>query len=115
LGDYGRVSSARKVAAVVGPIVVIVAGTVFGILLTRQDRSAVANWVAIAGLVVAAIALIVTWLTWVRPMSPSGAPSPPANEEPSVNKVKGDKSFGSATNSQILYGNRNRLGEGKKR
>ena len=99
----------------VGPVIVVAAATVFGILLTRQDRSAVANWVAIAGLVVASIALIVTWLTWVRPMSPSGAPRATVGDQPSVNKVKGNKSFGSAANSQIIYGNRNRLGEGKER
>ncbi|GAB1690699.1 hypothetical protein KRM28CT15_25020 [Krasilnikovia sp. M28-CT-15] len=114
-GDYGLMSKARKAAVVAGPVAVLVAATIFGILLTRQERSSVANWVAVAGLAVAAIALVVTWLTWVRPMSPPASTRSAEGGSPNVNKVKGDKSFGSATNSQIVYGNRNRLGEGNKR
>jgi hypothetical protein len=95
-----------------GPVAVLFAATIFGILLTRQERSSAANWLAVAGLVVAVIALVVTWLTWVHPMNPPGSTRSATSDRPVVNKVKGDKSVGSATNSQIVYGNRNRLGEG---
>ncbi|MCZ7424161.1 hypothetical protein O7607_00310 [Micromonospora sp. WMMA1949] len=97
-----------------GPLTILVAAAIFGALLWKQDRTAGAYWVAIAGLVVAVTALVVTWLTWVRPMSPPSSSRSAAGGSPDVNRVKGDKSFGSATNSQVVYGNRNRLGEGKK-
>ncbi|MDZ5447544.1 hypothetical protein U2F26_33380 [Micromonospora sp. 4G57] len=97
-----------------GPLTVLVAAAIFGVVLWRQDRAAGAYWVAVAGLVVAAIALVVTWLTWVRPMSPASSSRSAVSTRPDVNRVEGDKSFGSATNSQVVYGNRNRLGEGKK-
>ncbi|MEU9828563.1 hypothetical protein [Micromonospora chersina] len=97
-----------------GPLTVLVAAAIFGAVLWKQDRTAGGYWVAVAGLVVAAIALVVTWLTWVRPMSPASSSRSAVSSRPDVNRVKGDKSFGSATNSQVVYGNRNRLREGKK-
>ncbi|SCL36080.1 hypothetical protein GA0070615_2960 [Micromonospora aurantiaca] len=106
-------SNARKVAVVGGPLTVLVAAAIFGTVLWKQDRTVGAYWVAIAGLVVAAVALVVTWLTWVRPMSPASSSRSAVSSYPDVNRVKGDQSFGSATNSQVVYGNRNRLGEGK--
>ncbi|MFG2058973.1 hypothetical protein ACGFI9_33620 [Micromonospora sp. NPDC048930] len=96
-----------------GPLAVFVAAAVFGVALWRQDRTAGAYWVAVAGLVVAAIALVVTWLTWLRPMSPASSSRSAVDGRPDVNRVKGDKSFGSATNSQVVYGNQNRLRKGK--
>lgn len=113
VGDYGQMSKARKVAVVGGPLTVLVAAAIFGTVLWKQDRTVGAYWVAIAGLVVATVALVVTWLTWVRPMSPASSSRSAVSSHPDVNRVKGDQSFGSATNSQVVYGNRNRLGEGK--
>ncbi|MFD6757286.1 MULTISPECIES: hypothetical protein [Micromonospora] len=107
-------SNARKVAVVGGPLTVLAAAVIFGAVLWKQDRTAGAYWVAVAGLVVAAIALVVTWLTWIRPMSPASSSRSTVSSRPGVNRVKGDRSFGSATNSQVVYGNRNRLGVGKK-
>lgn len=114
VGDYGQMSNARKVAVVGGPLTVLAAAVIFGAVLWKQDRTAGAYWVAVAGLVVAAIALVVTWLTWIRPMSPASSSRSTVSSRPGVNRVKGDRSFGSATNSQVVYGNRNRLGVGKK-
>ncbi|TCB94433.1 hypothetical protein E0H26_21140 [Micromonospora zingiberis] len=94
-----------------GPLLVLVAATIFGVVLWKQDHAVGAYWVAIAGLVVAAIALVVTWLTWVRPMSPAPGSRSAVSSRPDVNIVKGHKSFGSATNSQVVYGSNNRLGE----
>ena len=108
-------SNARKVAVVAGPATVLMAASLFGVLVAKQDRSTVANWVAIASLAVAVIALIVTWLTWVRPMTPPAPTRTTSASEPPVNKVKGNKSFGTATNSRIVYGNNNQIGEGRKR
>jgi hypothetical protein len=115
VGDYEQMSNIRRVAVVGGPLAVLVVAAIFGVALWKQDRVAGAYWVAVAGLVVATIALVVTWLTWVRPMSPVSSSRSEVISRPDANEVKGDKSFGSATNSQIVYGNRNRLGEGKKR
>ncbi|WP_234359105.1 hypothetical protein [Plantactinospora sp. BC1] len=97
-----------------GPLTVLVAAAIFGAVLWKQDRTTGTYWVAVAGLVVAVIALVVTWLTWIRPMSPAPSSRPAVSSRPDTNRAKGDKSFGSATNSQVVYGNRNRLGEGKK-
>lgn len=108
-------SNARRVAVVAGPLMFVVGAVFFGIELLGRDRSDHANWLAAASFVVAVIALVVTWLTWVHPMSPGESASRPAaaGHRPEVNKVKGKNSFGSAYDSQIVYGDDNRLGEGK--
>ncbi|MEU8180277.1 hypothetical protein AB0B86_05800 [Micromonospora sp. NPDC049047] len=97
-----------------GPLTVLVVAVIFGAVLWQQDRSAGAYWVAVAGLVVATVALVVTWLTWMHPMSPASSSRSAVSSRPDVNRVEGDKSFGSATNSQVVYGNGNHVGEGQK-
>ena len=75
-------SRSRRIAILTLPALVVADSLALLIAARKQNATSMTLWIAIASLVVTCAALVVAWLTWLRPMQSAPQASSKESENP---------------------------------